>query len=206
LACVICGSKEYLIQHHKVHPVVRDASDETIPVCYEHHNDIHGAYHDDYTKHIKISCGNVDCFIYLVHNPRKWFDVTLAPVPGGRPKKGTNEVSRRNEVLRRIKRALWKREIAFYWAIYNYSYVDVSGGVGAINRSRNIISLPRRRLRREPLYDDLVDDFVKSGEKYAEVSVEGKKSATVLSALRKRAKGKRITVRSISGKVYLKKE
>lgn len=66
--------------------------------------------------------------------------------------------------------------------------------------------LPRRRLRREPLYDDLVDDFLKSGEKYAEVSVEGKKPATVLSALRKRAKGKGITVRSISGKVYLERE
>jgi hypothetical protein len=36
----------------------------------------------------------------------------------------------------------------------------------------------------------LIGDFVKSGEKYAEVSVEGKKPATVLSALRKRAKGK----------------
>ena len=66
--------------------------------------------------------------------------------------------------------------------------------------------LPRRRLRRETLYDELVDDFLKSGEKYAEVSVEGKKSATVLSALRKRAKVKGITVRSISGKVYLERE
>ena len=66
--------------------------------------------------------------------------------------------------------------------------------------------LPRRRLRRETLYDELVDDFLKSGEKYAEVSVEGKKSATVLSALRKRVKGKGIVVRSISGKVYLERE
>ena len=65
--------------------------------------------------------------------------------------------------------------------------------------------LPPRRLRKT-LYDELVSDFLRSGEKYAEVSVEGKKSATVLSALRKRAKGKGIVVRSINGKVYLERE
>jgi len=66
--------------------------------------------------------------------------------------------------------------------------------------------LPPRRLRRMTVYDDLIGDFLKSGEKYAEVSVEGKKSATVLSALRKRVKGKEIVARSIGGKVYLERE
>ena len=66
--------------------------------------------------------------------------------------------------------------------------------------------LPKRRLRRETVYDELVSDFLESGEKYAEVSVEGKKSATLLSALRKRAKGKGIVVRSIRGKVYLERD
>ena len=66
--------------------------------------------------------------------------------------------------------------------------------------------LPTRRLRRQMVYDELVSDFLESGEKYAEVSVEDKKSATVLSALRKRAKGKGIVVRSIGGKVYLERE
>lgn len=65
--------------------------------------------------------------------------------------------------------------------------------------------LPPRRFRRETLYDELVSDFLESGEKYAEVSVEGKKSATVLSALRKRAKDKGIVVRSIAGKLYLER-
>ena len=63
-----------------------------------------------------------------------------------------------------------------------------------------------RRLRRVMVYDDLISDFLESGEKYAEVSVKGKKSATVLSALRKRAKGRGIFVRSIDGKIYLERE
>ena len=66
--------------------------------------------------------------------------------------------------------------------------------------------LPPRRLRRETMYDDLISDFLESGEKYAEVSVKGKKTATVLSALRKRAKGKRIVVRSRRGNIYLERE
>ena len=66
--------------------------------------------------------------------------------------------------------------------------------------------LPKRKLRRETIYDDLIDDFIKSKEKYVEVSVEGKKSGTVLSALRKRAKGKGVIARSIAGKVYLERE
>lgn len=68
-----------------------------------------------------------------------------------------------------------------------------------------IKELPPRRLRRQMIYNDIVDDFLKSGEKYAEVEVEGKKPATILSALRKRAKEQGITVRSISGKVYLER-
>jgi len=66
--------------------------------------------------------------------------------------------------------------------------------------------LPPRRLRRITIYDDLINDFLKSREKYAEIEVEGKKSATLLSAVRKRAKGKGIVVRSIGGKVYLERE
>jgi len=66
--------------------------------------------------------------------------------------------------------------------------------------------LPKRRLRRETVYDELVSDFLKSKEKYAEVSVEGKKSATVLSALRKRAKDKGVIARTIAGKIYLERE
>ena len=66
--------------------------------------------------------------------------------------------------------------------------------------------LPPRRLRRVMVYDELVSDFLESGEKYAEVSVEGKKPATVLSGLRKRAKDKGIVVRSIAGNVYLERE
>jgi len=65
--------------------------------------------------------------------------------------------------------------------------------------------LPPRRFRRVTLYDEIVEDFLKSGEKYAEISVEGKKPATVLSALRKRAKDKDFVVRSIAGKVYLER-
>lgn len=65
--------------------------------------------------------------------------------------------------------------------------------------------LPPRRFRRETLYDELVEDFLESGEKYAEVSVEGKKPATVISALRKRVIGEGIVVRSIGGKVYLER-
>ena len=61
-------------------------------------------------------------------------------------------------------------------------------------------------MRRETVYDELVSDFLESGEKYAEVSVEGKKSATLLSALRKRVQGKGIVVRSIRGKVYLERD
>ena len=60
-------------------------------------------------------------------------------------------------------------------------------------------------MRGETVYDELVSDFLESGEKYAEVSLEGKKPATVISALRKRAKGKGIVVRSIGGKVYLER-
>jgi len=69
-----------------------------------------------------------------------------------------------------------------------------------------VTELPKRRLRRETMYDDLMTDFLKSKEKYAEVEVKGKKSATVLSALRKRVKGKGIVVRSIGEKVYLERE
>lgn len=66
--------------------------------------------------------------------------------------------------------------------------------------------LPKRRLRRAIVYDELVSDFLESGEKYAEVSVKGKKTGTLVSALRKRAKDKPIKVRSIGGKVYLERE
>jgi len=65
--------------------------------------------------------------------------------------------------------------------------------------------LPKRRLRREPMYDEIISNFLQSDMKYAEVSVENKKPATVLSALRKRAKDKGITVRSLGGKVYLER-
>jgi len=131
LVCVICGSKrkEELVEHHKVSPIVRDDSDETIPLCHTCHDDVHSSFYD--TKHIKIR--NSECFVFPVHNPRKWRDIT---VPGGRPKKG------RSKVLRKINKVLRRREVAFYWAIYHYGSLD-PGGVGAINRSRNIISLPR---------------------------------------------------------------
>ena len=66
--------------------------------------------------------------------------------------------------------------------------------------------LPKRRLRRVQIYDDLVSDFLELEEKYAEVSVEDRKPATVISALRKRAKDKPFKVRSIAGKVYLERE
>ena len=65
--------------------------------------------------------------------------------------------------------------------------------------------LPKRRLRREPMYDEIISNFLQSDMKYAEVLVENKKPATVLSALRKRAKDKGITVRSLGGKVYLER-
>jgi len=65
--------------------------------------------------------------------------------------------------------------------------------------------LPKRRLRREPMYDEIISNFLQNDMKYAEVSVENKKPATVLSALRKRAKDKGITVRSLGGKVYLER-
>jgi len=66
--------------------------------------------------------------------------------------------------------------------------------------------LPKRRLRRETVYDDLVDEFLASKEKYVEVLMENKKPATVLSALRKRAKNKKIIVRSMGGKIYLERQ
>lgn len=66
--------------------------------------------------------------------------------------------------------------------------------------------LPPRRVRRARIYDDLISDFLESDFKYAEVSVESKKTATVVSALRKRAKGKGIVVRSRRGKIYLERE
>ncbi len=65
--------------------------------------------------------------------------------------------------------------------------------------------LPKRRLRREPMYDEIISNFLQNDMKYAEVSVENKKPATVLSALRKRAKDKGIIVRSLGGKVYLER-
>ena len=65
--------------------------------------------------------------------------------------------------------------------------------------------LPQRRFRRETIYDDIVEDFLESNEKYAEVTVEGKKPETLLSALRKRAKNKNLKVMKLSGKVYLER-
>jgi len=64
---------------------------------------------------------------------------------------------------------------------------------------------PKRRLKMRTVYDEIVSDFLESGERYAEVSVEGKKHATVFSELRKRAKEKGILVKSIGGKVYLER-
>ena len=66
--------------------------------------------------------------------------------------------------------------------------------------------LPPRRFRREKVYDEIIEEFLASGVKYAEVTVEGKRPATVLSALRKRAKYKGLVVSSRTGKVYLGRE
>lgn len=65
--------------------------------------------------------------------------------------------------------------------------------------------LPRRRLRRETVYDELVEDFLKSKVKLAEISIEGKSSKTLISGLRSRVKGKAVSVHLIAGKVYLEK-
>jgi len=71
--CVICGSKKNLIQHHKVHLIVRDVSDETTTLCRRCHVDVHEAFHDSLRAH---EIENVGCFIYPVHRPRKEFGLS----------------------------------------------------------------------------------------------------------------------------------
>jgi len=65
--------------------------------------------------------------------------------------------------------------------------------------------LPRRRMRRETVYDELVNDFLRSDVKLAEISIEGKTPKTIISGLRSRVKGKGVSVHLIAGKIFLEK-
>lgn len=68
--------------------------------------------------------------------------------------------------------------------------------------------IPGKRKGREPIYDEIIKEFVESNLKYAEVKLMGKAPSTINQVLRKRLKEKKIDnikVRYRNKKVYLER-